>query len=150
MPDQKTQSLLEESISYSFQNPALLKRALTRFAYAQEKGLPPDAHMDALATLGDAVIDVVVLDSLIRHGEVEKGVISAKKMDLVNMSQLRMLADAISLHAYVRWGKGEQEQHIWTSGRVLAECMEALAGAAYMDGGLDAVKSILLHLQFIE
>lgn len=150
MPDHPDTFRLQELLSYSFRNPELLERAVTRFAYAKEMGLAPGAHMDALATLGDAVIDVVVLESLVLKGDVDKGVISAKKMDLVNMSQLRRLAEMLSLHRYVRWGKGEREQHIWTSGRVLAECMESLVGAIYLDGGIAAAKSVLRHIGFIE
>jgi ribonuclease-3 len=150
MPDRTDILRLQDSISYFFQNQGLLERAMTRLAYAKEMGLGPDAHMDALATLGDAVIDVVVLESLVRRGDADKGVISAKKMDLVNMSQLRRFAENLSLHGYVRWGKGEREQHIWTSGRVLAECMESLVGAVYLDGGVAAVTSVLSHIGFIE
>jgi len=141
---------LEETIGYTFRDRDLLRRALTRRARAQEEDCPDSGrHMDALATLGDAVIDTVVLESLYISGISGKGDISVAKMDMVNMSSLRRLAESIGLADHVLWGKGEQQQHVWTSGRVLAECMEALCGAVYLDGGIGAVKKVLERLSFL-
>lgn len=130
-------------IGYTFSSPALLKRALSRKAFAQEQGLSDDHHMDALATLGDAVIELVILTRLIRDGENQKGQISIRKMDLVNMSSLRRVAEEIELRRFVHWGIGEERNHIWTSGRVLAECIEALIGAVYLDGGVLAAEQVM-------
>jgi len=141
---------LEEILGYTFQDRDLLQRALTRRARAQEEDSPDSGrHMDALATLGDAVIDTAVLESLYTAGVFDKGEISVAKMNLVNMSSLRGLAESAGLVDYVLWGKGEAHQHVWTSGRVLAECMEALCGAVYLDGGMDAVKKVLKKLSFL-
>lgn len=141
---------IEERIGYTFQDRSLLERALTRLAYSLETGLPPEAHMDALATLGDAVIDVVVVEAVVVGGAHDKGAISNLKMNLVNMTRLRGLAEDLSLEDYVRWGKGEAAQAVWTSGRVLAECMEALIGAIYLDGGIEAAAGVLRRLGLTE
>jgi ribonuclease III len=135
---------LEDKTGYRFQNPELLTRALTRLAYSLENNLTEGFHMDALATLGDAAIDLVILESLVKNGMNVKGELSISKTDLVNMTILRKTAENIGMERYVRWGRGETVQHIWTSGRVMAECFEALAGAAYLDGGIRAVEKILL------
>ena len=141
---------LEEAIGYTFQDRKLLRRALTRRARAQEEESPDSGrHMDALATLGDAVIDTVVLETLYAAGISDKGEMSVAKMNLVNMSSLRRLAESLGLSGYVLWGKGEAGQHVWTSGRVLAECMEALCGAVYLDGDIGAVKDVLERLSFL-
>lgn len=134
---------LEESIDYRFKKRDLLDRALTRFAYSLENELPEGSHMDALATLGDAAIDLAVLESLIRSGMHDKGELSVAKSDIVNMTVLRRSAEEIDLYRYVKWGRGERSQHIWTSGRVMAECLEAIAGAVYLDGGISSVERIL-------
>ncbi|HIJ07081.1 MAG: RNAse III [Methanomicrobiales archaeon 53_19] len=134
---------LEEVLGYTFQNPALLIRAMTRSAYAREAGLPGDAHMDALAVLGDAVIELAVIEAIIDVGESEKGAITNLKIQSVNMLRLRNAAEALDLTEYICWGKGERQMEIWTSGRVLAECYEALIGALYLDNGMDAVRSVL-------
>jgi ribonuclease-3 len=120
-----------------------------RLAYAKERALPGDEYMDAYATLGDAVIDVVVITALIRSGEYDKGVITTRKTKSVNMTELRRLAEDVRLQDYVRWGKGERAQQVWTSGRVLAECIEALLGAVFLDGGIEAAEGVLRHLGYI-
>ncbi len=142
--------VVEERIGYTFRDRSLLERALTRLAYTLEAGLPPDAHMDALATLGDAVINVVVVEAVVAGGAHDKGAISTRKMNLVNMTRLRGLAEDLDLGDYVRWGKGEAAQAVWTSGRVLAECLEALVGAVYLDGGMDAAAGMLRRLGLTE
>jgi len=113
---------LEARINYTFKDPALLTRALTRSAYAREAGLPDGQHMDALAVLGDAVIDLLVIEDIIASGEYDKGIITNRKVHAVNMLSLRIAAESLDLCAYVLWGKGEKSQEIWQSGRVLAEC----------------------------
>jgi len=140
---------LERITGYTFRDKSLLLRALTRLAYSKEQGLSEDSHLDALATLGDAVIELIILTRLVKGGEHDKGAISLKKMDLVNMSVLRDAARSIHLEQYVRWGKGEARMHVWTSGRVLAECMEAFAGALYLDGGIDAAEEVLERLSLL-
>ncbi|MDD3407039.1 MAG: ribonuclease III domain-containing protein [Methanomicrobium sp.] len=140
--------LLQRKINYNFADQNLLIRALTRHAYAKENSLADYDYMDAYATLGDSVIDVVVILRLMELGDHEKGIITTKKTDLVNMTRLRNLAESLGLENYVIWGKGEKQQHIWTSGRVLAECMEAVTGAVYLDGGINAVKEFLTYVGF--
>jgi len=141
---------LEDALGYRFQDRTLLSRAMTRLAAAKEENCDDDRSMDALATLGDAAIDVVVLEHLIAGGMESKGELSRNKMNMVNMTVLRQFAESFDLHRYVTWGKGESKQGIWQSGRVLAECMEAVCGAAYLDGGITAVRTILVHLGFFE
>ncbi|MCT8336037.1 ribonuclease III [Methanoculleus sp. Afa-1] len=141
---------IEERIGYAFRERSLLLRALTRLAYTLEAGLPPDAHMDALATLGDAVINVAVVEAVVATGAHDKGAITNRKMNLVNMSRLRSLAEDLDLADHVRWGKGEAAQRVWTSGRVLAECLEALIGAVYLDGGMEAAAGVLRRLGLTE
>jgi ribonuclease-3 len=147
--DETGPSPLEARIGYHFQDKGLLLRALTRFAYSQERGLGPGASMDALATLGDAVIELLVIEDLIMHGTVEKGAITVGKTNRVNMLQLRLRGESLELARYVRWGRGEGSQAIWTSGRVLAECYEALVGAVYLDGGIAAARTALASTEFI-
>jgi len=137
---------LYAKIGYTFLNVDLLLHALTRTAYARENELSMSETMDSLAVLGDAVLDLIVIRQLIEDGEFDKGEITRKKIDLVNMTVVRRLAEDIGLPAYMRWGKGELRMQIWTSGRVSAECFEALIGAAYLDGGVEASAAILDHL----
>jgi ribonuclease-3 len=137
---------LYAKIGYTFANEELLLHALTRTAYARENELSMSDTMDSLAVLGDAVLDLIVIRQLIEEGEFDKGEITRKKIDLVNMTVVRRLAEEIGLPEYMWWGKGELRMQIWTSGRVSAECFEALMGAAYLDGGVEASSAILDHV----
>ncbi len=138
---------LYEKIGYTFKNEALLIRALTRTAYARENEQSMSDTMDSLAVLGDAVLDVVVICQLLREGEYEKGEITRRKIDLVNMSVVRRVAEELGLPDYMKWGKGELRMQIWTSGKVSAECFEALMGAIYLDGGMAASEILYEHVR---
>ncbi|HKM41128.1 MAG TPA: ribonuclease III domain-containing protein [Methanocorpusculum sp.] len=138
---------LYEKIGYTFKNEALLIRALTRTAYARENEQSMSDTMDSLAVLGDAVLDVVVICQLLREGEYEKGEITRRKIDLVNMSVVRRVAEELGLPDYMKWGKGELRMQIWTSGKVSAECFEALMGAIYLDGGMGASEILYEHVR---
>lgn len=133
---------LYEAIGYTFTCEALLHNALTRVAYAGENSIPKKNTMDRFAVLGDAALDTVIIKSLLEAGEDDKGEITAKKISLVNMSVFRAIAESIHLPEYVYWGRGEEKTRIWENGRVAAECLEAVMGAVYLDGGMDAVKTV--------
>lgn len=133
---------LSETIGYTFTSESLLHSALTRVAYAGENGIPKIHTMDRFAVLGDAALDTVIIESLLAAGEDDKGEITAKKISLVNMSVFRTVAERIHLPEYVYWGRGEEKTRIWENGRVAAECLEALVGAVYLDGGMDAVRAV--------
>lgn len=137
---------LEKKIGYGFRDKGLLRRALTRRSFAKEHDLSGDDHMDAMATLGDAVLDVLILSRLIERGGYDKGLLSTDKMDIVNMTRLRQHAEDLMLENFVRWGKGEAANHVWTSGRVLAECLESLVGAVYLDADLEKVRGFLIAI----
>ena len=146
MTENRALTDIGDVIGYTFSSPRILERALSRKAYVLEHSQSDDFHMDAYATLGDAVIELIILTRLVYAGGNDKGVISVQKMDLVNMSILRKAAEDINLSQYVHWGIGEDRMHIWTSGRVLAECFEALIGAIYIDGGLSAAELVIDNL----
>jgi len=134
---------LYEKIGYTFKNEAYLDHAMTRTAYARERETPMNETMDSLAILGDAVLDPVMVCEIVAEGEYDKGEITRKKIDAVNMTVVRKIAERLELPSYMQWGKGELRMQIWTSGRVSAECFEALVGAAYMDGGVEAATTII-------
>ena len=138
---------LYEKIGYTFKNEALLTRALTRTAYARENEQSMSDTMDSLAVLGDAVLDLVVICQLLKEGEYDKGEITRRKIDLVNMSVVRRVAEELGLPDYMKWGKGELRMQIWTSGKVSAECFEALMGAIYLDGGMAASEILYEHVR---
>ena len=142
-------SELYNRIGYTFSNPQYLSHALQRTAFAREQNISLNETMDYLAVLGDAVIEIVTIQSIIDSGVTDKGEITRQKTMKVNMSVLRTLAEEIDLPDFVRWGKGEITMQIWTVGRASAECFEALIGAVYSDGGIPAARLVLENLGFI-
>jgi len=137
---------LERVLGYTFRNEGLLERALTRKAYAKEHGLG-DAHQEALATLGDAVMDVVVLEELIGRGVLEKGELSRRRARAVYRESLNRIARGMGLERYVRFGAGERASGIWEhSHHVLSECLEALIGAVYLDGGMEEAGRVVRRI----
>jgi len=134
---------LQSKIGYIFQETALLERALTRRAYAHEKGLPDDAHQEALATLGDAVVSVAVIHALMQRGIARKGEITVEKMRIVSLLPLNEVGRSLDLQKYIRFNRGEEKQEIWRCSDALTETLEAIVGAVYLDGGMEASIRVL-------
>jgi len=143
MIDPATLGRLEERLGYTFRDRALLEQALTHSSFAFEnqgqEGAPIDCHYERLEYLGDAVIDLIASDLLIRRfGDAPEGALSRLRAGLVNADRLSGLARALDLGEAMRLGRGEES----TGGRdkpsILADAYEAVFGAIYMDGGYDA------------
>ncbi|MFX0087208.1 MAG: ribonuclease III domain-containing protein [Promethearchaeota archaeon] len=138
---------LEKLLGYTFENPDLLTRALITISYANENGLSDEQHQEAFRTLGDAVINVIIVAASIAYGRSRKGKITDDKKLLVSKASLNRLAKAFHLEKYVQWGKGERVQKIWTvSDKPLAECFEAIIGAIYLDAGMAETEEIFWRI----
>ena len=141
-----TTNLLHK-LDFEFKNTLLLDRALRTISYARENNLPDESHQEAFSTLGDGVIDVIVMEKAIEEGKTRKGEITDEKQRLVNRSSLNQIAQFLELDKFVNWGKGESIKKAWhISDRPLAECLESLIGAIYLDAGLQETKRIFWHI----
>ena len=126
----------------------LLRRALTHRSYAYEHGGLP--HNERLEFLGDAVLGIVVTDTLYRaHPDLAEGKLAKLRASVVNMRALAGVARRIGpdgLGAYVLLGRGEEG----TGGRdklsILADTLEAVFGCIYVDLGLDAATRVIHNL----
>lgn len=125
---------------------ALLDRALTHRSYAYEHGgLPTNERLEFL---GDSVLGLVVTDHLYRqHPELPEGQLAKLRAAVVNMRALADVARDLSLGDFVRLGRGEETTGGRDKSSILADTLEALLGAVYMDQGLD-VASVLVHRLF--
>jgi ribonuclease III len=126
--------------------PKSLERALTHRSYAYEHDNPPTN--ERLEFLGDSVLGLVVTDSLFRgYPNLPEGQLAKLRAAVVQMGALAEVARGLHLGAYVRLGRGEQV----TGGRdkpsILADTLEAVIGAVYIDCGL-AEASALVHRLF--
>ena len=118
-------------------DPPLLERALTHRSYAYEHGgLPTNERLEFL---GDAVLGVIVTDALYRtHPDLPEGQLAKLRASVVNTRALAGVARSLELGRWLRLGKGEEFTGGRDKGSILADTMEALIGAVYLDRGLEA------------
>ncbi|MEW6408791.1 MAG: ribonuclease III [Nitrospirota bacterium] len=136
-----TISSLQENINYTFNNENLLIQAITHKSYANEKGVPDNERLEFL---GDSVLNFIVSDYLIKKfPEYTEGNLSKLKAYIVNENTLYRIAEELHLGDYLLLGKGEEI----TGGRrktsILADTLEALIAAIYLDGGFDAASLLV-------
>ncbi|MBI4465110.1 MAG: ribonuclease III [Acidobacteria bacterium] len=138
---------LENTIGYSFQNPELLLRATTHRSYGRESsvfaGEPPNEQMEFL---GDAVLGFLVSEALVEQfPDYSEGPLSKCKAHLVSASYLHQVAQQIALGQFLRLGKGEEQSGGRTKRTLLADALEALVAAIYLDGGLEPTRRFVRH-----
>ena len=137
---------LQNQINFRFSDLKLLNNALTHKSYANEKSKNLN-HNERLEFLGDSVLDVLVSDFLVdTYSDFAEGVLSKIRAAVVNESCLAKLAQKINLGDYLLLGKGEQISGGKNKPSILADAFEALAGAVFRDGRLDAASNIFLPL----
>lgn len=136
---------LEKRLGYRFKRPDLLELALTHRSYANEQGVPE--HYERLEFLGDAVLGLVTAEWLYTdHPELPEGELSKLKAQLVSRNTLAKHAEEIELGPALRIGVGEDRSGGRTKASLLADSMEAIFGAIYLDGGLEAGRSAILAM----
>ncbi|HEY7323643.1 MAG TPA: ribonuclease III [Streptosporangiaceae bacterium] len=126
--------------------PELLDRALMHRSYAYENGgLPTNERLEFL---GDSVLGLIVTDTLFRsYPDLPEGQLAKLRAAVVNMRALAGVARGLGLGAYVRLGKGEEGTGGRDKSSILADTLEAVIGAVYLDEGL-ALADELVHRLF--
>ena len=125
--------------------PGLLERALTHRSFAYENGgLPTNERLEFL---GDAVLGLVVTDTLFRaHPDLPEGQLAKLRAAVVNMRALAGVARGLGVGAHLRLGKGEEATGGRDKSSILADTLEALIGAVYLDRGLDEASAVVHRL----
>jgi len=137
---------LEARIDYTFRNPRLLAEALTHPSLAYETQGP---HFDnqRLEFLGDAVLQLVLTRKIfLLFPGLDEGSMTKLRSQLVSRTALQRYAQRIGLGAYLLMGKGEAASGGRDRPSTLADAVEALVGAIYMDSGLDTATAVVLRL----
>jgi len=141
-------AVLERSIGYHFFERQHLIRALTHSAYANEEIQKKRICLtqDAYSTLGDAVLKTSLILCLMEKGLQEKGAITRAKEQLEDNVSLAEIGRRLKIKRFVRLGRGEKD--LWKSGEesILADTVEALIGAIYLDSdtGLGVVRQCIV------
>lgn len=139
-------SSLQNRTNYSFSDLRLLNKALTHKSYANEKSKTLK-HNERLEFLGDSVLDILVSDYLVKKfSDFAEGTLSKIRASVVNESCLAEMARKIDLGGYLLLGKGEDLSGGRQKPSILADAFEALAGAIFRDGGLQAASGVFLPI----
>lgn len=138
---------LEEKLEYHFKDSSLLNEALTHKSFTNEqKGEAPKDN-ERLEFLGDAVLDLVISELLFREfPSLKEGELSKKRASLVREEGLAPVAKEIGIGEYLRLGKGEEKSGGREKESLLADTLESIIAAVYLDGGLDVAAALIKRL----
>lgn len=138
---------LEAALGYRFASRELLARAFTHRSSVYEKTASAAAtDNEQLEFLGDAILGFVVSDALVAaHPEYPEGRLSKVKAQLVNSSHLHAVAARLRLGDYLLLGRGEEMSGGREKKALLANAVEALIAALYLDGGIEPARSFILQ-----
>ncbi|HXF56804.1 MAG TPA: ribonuclease III [Actinomycetota bacterium] len=141
----RTTSPLEEALGVRFRDRGLLELALTHRSYAFERGL--EATNERLEFLGDAVLGLVVADLAYRRfPDLSEGELAKLRAGVVNMSVLAEVARELGLGAEIRLGRGEELSGGRHKASILADALEAVIGAVYLDQGMRRARAVVERL----
>ncbi len=136
----KTNENLCRQLGYVFNDTQLLERALTHRSYAPH-------HYERLEFLGDSVLGCVIAKYLYSEfSDMSEGDLSRLRSNLVKESTLVLFAQQFDLGRQLKLGEGELKSGGFRRPSILADAVEALIGAVFMDGGFAAAEQVVLNL----
>mgnify|MGYP001825216873 CR=1 FL=1 len=133
----KAETWLRDTLGYEFENPELFLQALSHRSAAGESN-------ERLEFLGDAVLDLVVSEFVFRsHADAPEGDLSRLRSSLVKDTSLAGIAADLGLGEYLLLGGGERKTGGHRRKSILADALEAIFGAVYLDGGFEASRRVI-------
>ncbi len=134
---------LEEKLGYTFQDISLLEHALTHSSYANESRGRWTSN-ERLEFLGDSVLGMVVADHLYRtNPNMPEGELTRTRAALVREESLVQVAGQLGLGQYLRLGRGEEQCGGRGRPSILADAVEAVLAAVYLDGGIGSARKLI-------
>src|SRR5690606_6209171 len=128
---------LHTALGHQFKDASLLDLALTHRSHS-------GYHNERLEFLGDSVLIFVVASLLFtRFPKIDEGDLSRLRANLVKQAALAEIAGRLNLSQYLRLGEGELKSGGFRRPSILADALEALFGAAYLDGGFDCAQRVI-------
>ena len=135
----RAETRLKDSLDYDFSDARLLELALTH------RSVPGDNN-ERLEFLGDAVLDFVISEVVFRtHPLAPEGDLSRLRASLVNDVTLAEIAAQLGLGEHLHLGGGERKSGGHRRDSILADALEAIFGAVYLDAGLEAARGVIEH-----
>lgn len=140
LTQQQILETLQQRLQHSFRNPALLVQALTHRSFSSD-------HNERLEFLGDSVLNLGVAHMLYqRLSTLPEGDLSRVRANLVKQDTLHHLAVELGLSGILRLGEGEMRSGGQKRASILADALEAVLGAVYLDAGFDAAHALVQHI----
>lgn len=131
---------LSKQLGHTFRHPVLLQRALTHCSHSV-------THNERLEFLGDSVLNCVIAKYLYdTRTDLAEGVLSRQRSNLVNQQTLVTLAQQLQLGEMLLLGEGERKSAGFRRPSILADAMEAIFGAVFVDGDFSAAEQVILNL----
>ena len=135
---------LETAIGYRFHNISLLQNALTHSSYANEHWHNSLLSNERLEFLGDSVLGMLVAEYLYRtFPDRPEGELTRMRADMVCEKTLDTVANSIGLGEHLLLGHGEEQSKGRTRNSILADAMESVIAACFLDGGMEAAEGIV-------
>lgn len=125
-------------LGHTWSDPTILELALMHSSYANAVGCAPNERLEYL---GDAVLDLLCAEHLMfKHPDQREGFLSQQRAEMVRMCSLAGKAKAAGIGQVLNVGKGSD--YLRNTESVLADALEAVVAAAYLDGGLPAARTV--------
>ncbi|HSY26049.1 MAG TPA: ribonuclease III [Burkholderiaceae bacterium] len=132
--------LLQNRLGHTFKDAALLQQALTHRSHSV-------VHNERLEFLGDSILNCVVASLLFdRYSKIDEGDLSRLRANLVKQQSLYEIAQRLDLSQFLRLGEGELKSGGFRRPSILADTLEALFGAIFLDAGFDAARDVIRSL----
>lgn len=137
-------SQFEKSIGISFKDKSLLRQAFVHRSYINENKDAGFGHNERLEFLGDAVLELVITDYLYKkYSDKTEGELTSYRSALVNSTTLAMVSTKLQMNEYLVLSRGEAKDTGRARQVILANAIEALIGAIYLDQGYDGAQDFI-------
>ena len=142
---------LENAIGYRFQNIQLLQNALTHSSYANERWHNSLLSNERLEFLGDSVLGMLVAEYLFRNfSDRPEGELTRMRADMVCEQTLAAAANKIGIGSHLLLGHGEEQGGGRSRNSILADAMESVIAACFLDGGIEAALKVVRQFILVE
>ena len=137
--DKERQASLSRIIYYTFQDASLMMMALTHRSFNAQ-------HNERLEFLGDSILSFLIAQELYqRFPKIDEGDLSRLRAQLVKESSLSSIATSMGLGDFIQLGEGELKSAGWRRPSILADTLEAMIGAIYLDAGIEPAHEFVLR-----
>lgn len=135
---------IENVLGHDFQERSLLLNAFTRRSFWHENQENCDGHNERMEFLGDAVLGLVIAEILYKEfPDREEGELQKRRASLVNRAALARLMRWLDLARFIRMGRGDEMSGCRNRDSILADTLEAIVAAVFLDGGYAAAKKMI-------